>query len=121
MNEADKLREIADKLFIWRKSIPEDKKNPGSWIATRLSKEVKEAARESLMLLVEHDNIDLLYRCSRSYGDNNECRNALYHIDENVLVGMRNRPLDSFVGEGYLIALPGFISELRRWADNKKQ
>jgi hypothetical protein len=122
-NKASRLRKIADKLSVWRASVPGEKGEPGNWIPSKLAEGGREAALESLKLLVDRDNNDLLHRCSRSYGDNSDCRNALRHIDEHILVGMRtdNRPLESFLGHGPYLALPGFIKDLRRWANMLRQ
>lgn len=116
-DEANVIRQIADKLSIWHESGPGDKEDLRGWCIENLPERGRKAALESLKLLQRH--IDLLHRCSRSYGDNSECRSALRHIDEYILVGMRtnHRPLESFIGDGEYLALPGFMQELRRWAD----
>jgi hypothetical protein len=116
-NEVKVLLKIADKLSIWLESAPDDK-GMKSW--SNLPERGHKAAIESLCLL--QDNIDLLLRCKYSFGPmNSECEQAISNLN-SLLSGMRmnNEPpeqIEERFGWGDQFALPGFISELRRWAE----
>jgi hypothetical protein len=119
-NESAVLREIADRLSAWRESGPGENGNPQDWV--KLSPEGREAAVTSLRLL--RDNASLLRRCKKTYDcedKGGECEEALFQL-HGILSGMRmnyNPPehIENYWGWGNALALPGFIEELRRWAD----
>jgi hypothetical protein len=116
---ADVLRKIADKLEIWHDSGPGDTGNPQGW--ANLPQRGDEAARASLRLL--YDNVDLLHNCKSAYGTGNtECEEAIFQFN-GLVSGMRNnrvapeKIVEYVACWGSILARPGFISELRRWAD----
>lgn len=112
---AETLREIAEKLSLWRESAPGDERDLQRWGA-RLSKKGQETAQEALRLL--RDNTDLLQQCKYRYGAlNSECEQALLTLNGLVVDPEASENIERYWGWGNVIALPGFIQELRRWAE----
>jgi len=117
-NDTKVLREIADKLFIWRESVPGDERDLQRFV--KLPKEKKETACEALRLL--RDNIKLLLQCKHSFGAlNSECEEALLQLNGILTDPDASKNIERYWGWGYTFATTGFINELKRWADEIKR
>lgn len=108
-HETKVLKTIAETLSVWRKAVEagNERNRP---------RECDTGIR-SLELL--NRNADLLCRCASDYGaKTSECSQALRLLDY-ILPDIRFRRMElCFVtNEVDVLAAPGFISELRRWAD----
>lgn len=108
--EAKILSELADKLAIWQDALARsDKKHPPVWSSVgwrELADKERQAAIHGLVLL--RDNADLFCQCQSAY--RLELDDILRELrDERFQLEYSTHDLSA-------IAVPGFISELRRWA-----
>ena len=81
-----------------------------------MSQRERDAVIESLQLL--RDNTDLIQKCKNEYMvKNNECERAISYLNQQLSSVLTQRLQIQCLTSGvYVLAVPGFISELRRWA-----